>query len=348
MIEHQTYMLRCIALAKLGTSLVASNPLVGAVLVYNNNIIGEGYHQQFGAPHAEVNCINSVSESNQPFIEKATLYISLEPCNHFGKTPPCTDLIISHNIKNVVIGCIDPNPEVSGKGLIKLKESGVNVIGPICENECLELNQAFFYTQQNQKSFIVAKWAQSQNGFINENKNSRTLISNNYTQRWVHKLRSQFQAILVGSNTIAIDNPYLNCRLYNHFYPTIIIIDRYLKLDLPKYNIYNAPNIIVVNTLKAEKENHINYWKINDDSNFYEQLASMLFSNNIHKVLVEGGATIIDLMLKAKLLNTVYTITNLELHIDNGIAAPALENYFKNKTMRIGNDEISVFATKNI
>src|SRR6476660_1127293 len=208
--SHETYMYRCLQLAQLGVGNVAPNPMVGAVLVHNDKIIGEGYHRKYGEPHAEVNCINSVSPDKQELISQSTLYVSLEPCAHFGKTPPCADLIIRHKIPRVVIGCRDPFTEVNGKGIEKLKSAGVNVETGILEKECIALNKRFFIFHTQHRPYIILKWAQTADEFIATlttesqaigNIQRRLLISNEYTNRLVHKWRSDEAAILVGKNT---------------------------------------------------------------------------------------------------------------------------------------------------
>ena len=213
-IDHYTYMQRCLQLAVLGAGNVAPNPMVGAVLVNNGDIIGEGYHQQYGGPHAEPNCINDVPVEMKHMIPGSTLYVSLEPCAHFGKTPPCADLIIKTGIKKVVVGCRDPFSKVDGKGIDKLRNAGVEVIIGEWENECKELNKRFFTFHTKSRPYIVLKWAQTANGKMAAEGEDRLLISNDYTNRLVHKWRSEEAAILVGRNTALMDNPSLTTRLW--------------------------------------------------------------------------------------------------------------------------------------
>ncbi len=212
--------------------------MVGAVLVYDNKIIGEGYHQKYGKAHAEVNCINSVRQEDKFLVEKSTLYVSLEPCSHYGKTPPCVDLIIKNKIKKVVIGCIDVYKEVAGKGIQKLQDAGVEVVTGVLEKECIDLNKRFFTFQQKFRPYIILKWAQSFNGKIaaktsssttEEAINKRTFISNDYSNRLVHKWRSEEAAILVGTNTVLQDDPLLTTRLWTGKNAIRIIIDKELN-----------------------------------------------------------------------------------------------------------------------
>ena len=211
--SDEKYISRCLQLAKLGAGNVAPNPMVGAVLVHNHIIIGEGYHKQFGEAHAEVNCINSVIAEQKSLIEKSTMFVSLEPCSHFGKTPPCSNLIIQQKIKKVVIGCRDIYEEVDGKGIERLRNAGVEVVTGILENESKELNKRFFTFHQQKRPYIILKWVQSANGKIGS-ENERIFISNNYSNRLVHKWRSEEAAILVGKNTVLIDDPALTTRLW--------------------------------------------------------------------------------------------------------------------------------------
>jgi diaminohydroxyphosphoribosylaminopyrimidine deaminase/5-amino-6-(5-phosphoribosylamino)uracil reductase len=204
--------------------------MVGAVLVYEDRIIGEGYHQLYGKAHAEVNCINSVKEEDQPLIARSTIYVSLEPCAHYGKTPPCADLIIARRIPRVVVGCRDPFPEVDGKGIEKLRAAGVEVTVGVLEAECKELNRRFFTFHTQHRPYIVLKWAQSMNGRIAGDGEGRVLISNAYTNRLVHRWRSEEAGILVGTRTALADDPALTARLWNGPDPVRLVIDKELRL----------------------------------------------------------------------------------------------------------------------
>src|SRR4026209_222335 len=205
-------MLRCLELAEKGSGYVAPNPMVGAVLVHDGKIIGEGYHRQYGQAHAEVNCLSSIKEGDKNKIARSVLYVSLEPCSHFGKTPPCTDLIITNKIPNVVIGCSDPFKEVNGKGIEKLKAAGVNVVYGILERECQQLNKRFFTFHTRHRPYIILKWAETADGKIAGDGASRLFISNEQTNRLVHKWRSEEASILVGTNTVLMHDPELTTR----------------------------------------------------------------------------------------------------------------------------------------
>ncbi len=236
----ESFMHRCLELARLGAGYVAPNPMVGAVLLHEGRIIGEGWHKEYGKAHAEVNCINAVKESERQFISQSTLYVSLEPCAHHGKTPPCTDLIIRHKIPRVVIGCRDSFKEVDGKGIEKLKAAGIEVETAVLEQECRELNKRFFTFHTKQRPYIILKWAQTSDGFIaplippkvgiSEPQTQRLFISNEYSNILVHQWRSEEAAIMVGTNTALLDNPELTTRLWPGPSPVRLVIDLNLRL----------------------------------------------------------------------------------------------------------------------
>jgi riboflavin biosynthesis protein RibD len=284
----EQYMSRCLQLAKQGAGMVAPNPMVGAVLVYEGRIIGEGYHGKYGEAHAEVNCINSVRNTDRHLIEKSILYVSLEPCNHYGKTPPCSELIIEKKIPKVVIGCMDVYKEVAGKGILKLRNAGVEVVTEVLEKECLELNKRFFTFHQKFRPYIILKWAQSVNGKIGC-KNERIFISNEYSNRLVHKWRSEEPAILVGTNTALQDNPSLTVRLWHGKNPVRIIIDK--ELNLPStLNVFNPDaKTIIYNFIKNSTEKNLVYIKL-EVENFLNQILDSLFEMNIQSLIIEGGS----------------------------------------------------------
>ncbi len=337
-------MQRCLQLAKLGFATVAPNPLVGAVLVYNNNIIGEGYHMQYGQAHAEVNCINNVAAHNMPFIKDATLYVSLEPCNHYGKTPPCSNLIVQQQIKNVVIGCVDGNSKVNGAGIAYLQQNGINVITGVLQNECQLLNETFFYALQKQRPLVTLKWAQSKDGFMNDATKERTLITNHCTNVWVHQLRTNYQAIMVGSNTIAIDNPMLNSRLYGNYATTTIVIDRYLQLNLVHKKILTNKQIVIVNCLQQKTIDNVIYLKINDDELFLQNTLEQLFLLGIQSVLIEGGASLLQLFLQQNLCNKIVLVQNNNLLLYQGLLAPSKWSLPLHQQIYIQNNSINIYS----
>ena len=270
-------MHRCLELALSGSGNVAPNPMVGSVLVYNDRIIGEGYHQQYGKAHAEVNCIASVAEADRESISKSTMYVSLEPCAHYGKTPPCADLIIQHKIPHVVVGCRDPFEEVNGKGIEKLLAAGIKVEMSELEKECIELNKRFFTFHTKQRPYIILKWAQTADQFIGVNSPAqRLLISNEYSNRLVHKWRSEEAGILIGTNTALLDDPELTVRHWPGRSPIRLVIDIDLRLpaDLKIFN-KEIPTIIF-NSKKEQRENGLHYYRLNNDENITRQLMEAL------------------------------------------------------------------------
>lgn len=334
-------MHRCLELAKLAAGNVAPNPMVGAVLVYEKRIIGEGYHKKFGEPHAEVNCINSVNEEDKDFIDKSTLYVSLEPCSHFGKTPPCTDLIIKNKIPKVVIGCKDVYKEVKGEGIKKLQDADVEVITGISEKECKELNKRFFTFHQRQRPYIILKWAESANGKTGSN-NERVLISNEYSNRLVHKWRSEEATILIGTNTALRDDPFLTTRLWNGNDPIRLVID--MNLRLPSHlKVFNKEvRTIIFNKLKHEENGNLAFYKI-EVENIIVQILKALYQMQIQSVLVEGGAKLLQSFIDAGLWDEARIIRNEELVISNGLDAPKLKNGVIINEEKLFTDSISYF-----
>lgn len=349
----EQYMDRCIRLAKQGAGNVAPNPMVGAVLIYDNLIIGEGYHQKYGAAHAEVNCINNVKDENKALIDKSTMYVSLEPCSHYGKTPPCADLIIKSKIKKVVIGSADVYKEVAGKGIQKLRDAGVEVITGILEKECLDLNRRFFTFHQQFRPYIILKWAQSINAKIAAQKfppasatikdlPGRTLISNDYSNRLVHKWRSEEAAILIGTHTAMQDDPVLTTRLWAGKNPIRIVIDKELRLP-SQLSVFNQEaKTIIYNTQKDLTQENLAYIKLDHDD-FMGQMVDSLFEMNIQSVLAEGGAKTLQSFIDCGLWDEARVITNDDLYLENGIAAPALKDCIPEKKERYFGDEIHYY-----
>jgi diaminohydroxyphosphoribosylaminopyrimidine deaminase/5-amino-6-(5-phosphoribosylamino)uracil reductase len=336
-------MHRCLQLAKLGEGHVAPNPMVGAVLVYENVIIGEGYHQRYGQAHAEVNCINSVSEANKSLIEKSTLYVSLEPCAHYGKTPPCADLIIKNNIPNVVIACRDSYEEVDGKGIEKLKQAGINVITGVLEKEALELNKRFFTFHTKHRPYIILKWAQSSDAKIAGDNFSAVKISHDITNRLVHKWRSEEAAILVGTNTALHDNPSLTTRFWQGNNPVRLVIDRNLKLPESLHLFDGSVKTIVFNQVEDKEQNGILFYKIAAEENWIAAIMTALFQLNIQSVLVEGGATLLQSFIDQGYWDEARVITNEQLTIGNGIHAPVLKNNTLTNTKKIATDLVVTY-----
>jgi diaminohydroxyphosphoribosylaminopyrimidine deaminase/5-amino-6-(5-phosphoribosylamino)uracil reductase len=343
----QSYMHRCIELALSGAGNVAPNPMVGAVLVHKERIIGEGYHRQYGQSHAEVNCINSVREEDQKLISSATLYVSLEPCAHFGKTPPCSDLIIQKQIPKVVIGCRDPFTEVDGKGIDKLQKAGIEVILGILEQECRELNKRFFCFVTKKRPYIILKWAQTANGKMAADSNERLLITNEYTNRLVHQWRSEETGILVGTNTALLDDPSLTNRLWNGKSPVRLVLDLSLRLPSSLKIFDQQEKTVVFNTVKQEENTNILYHIIDKEKNLAQEIAAACYQLNLQSILIEGGAKLLQSFIDADLWDEARVITNEELQITGGLHAPLL-NHPIIKKEKINSDTIHYYTNKPI
>lgn len=327
----------------MGAGYVAPNPMVGAVLVYNDRIIGEGFHQQYGQAHAEVNCINSVAEENKQFIEKSTLYVSLEPCAHFGKTPPCADLIIKNNIPKVVIACRDSYAAVNGKGIEKLTAAGVDVSVGVLEDEAIALNKRFFTFHQQQRPYIILKWAQSSNEKIAVTGNERIFISNACSNRMVHQWRSEEAAIMVGTNTALKDNPALTTRLVTGNDPVRLVIDMDLKLPASLQLFDGVVKTVVFNAVKQQEDEMLSFYKVDKKEKIIPQVLSVLYQQKIQSVLIEGGAQLLQSFIDENLWDEARVITNVEMVIGKGIDAPALLNKKLVKEDISGTDKIEYF-----
>jgi diaminohydroxyphosphoribosylaminopyrimidine deaminase / 5-amino-6-(5-phosphoribosylamino)uracil reductase len=303
MMEDSFYMKRCIHLAKLGQGNAAPNPLVGAVIVFNNKIIGEGYHEKYGEAHAEVNAVNSVKDKT--LLAESTIYVCLEPCAHFGKTPPCSDLIIEYKIKNVVIGCIDSYSEVAGKGVAKLKAAGINVKTGVLEKECLELNKRFFTYHNKKRPYVILKWAESIDGFMDiereQNQEGVHWISQAETKQMVHKWRNEENGIAVGANTFLTDHPKLTVREIEG----------------------NSPTRFIIGNIGGQKNNF--EFNIGSDVRLtVHELMDEIYEQNIQSILIEGGASILNQFLKAKIWDEVRIIRGVN-KISKGLKSPKLD-----------------------
>lgn len=342
MIAHEMMMQRCLQLATLGMGKVAPNPLVGAVLVYQEEIIGEGYHEQYGEAHAEVNCLNSVPAGKQSLIPFSTLYVSLEPCVHFGKTPPCTDLIIAKRIPRVVVGCVDSFGKVAGKGIAKMKDAGIEVAVGVMEKECRDLNRRFFTYHEKGRPYIILKWAQSADGFMALPGPMTAKVSNAFADRTVHQWRSEEQAILVGSNTILIDNPRLTNRLWAGDSPVRVILDKQLKLPA-SCNIFNhdAPSI-VYNLIQSREENTTEWIKMPAEDNFMKGVLDNLFERKVVSLMVEGGYKLLQYFINENLWDEARVITGM-VHLNDGLRAPVLSHATPVAVTRIAGDEVTYF-----
>ncbi len=349
---HETYMRRCLQLAKLGAGNVAPNPMVGSVLVYESRIIGEGYHRQYGQAHAEVNCINSVKPEDQHLIAHATIYVSLEPCVHFGKTPPCADLIIAKGIRKVVIGCRDPFEEVNGKGIEKLQAAGIEVINGVLEKECHWLNRRFFTYHTRHRPYILLKWAQTANGKMAVEGSERLLISGAVTNRLVHRWRSEESAILVGTRTAMMDNPSLTNRYWSGSNPVRLVVDRLLQLpanaalfseEAPLVVFNEKQNSVTLTTKFPFTAGHHFYYQVSADTDLVEQIVHACYHLRLQSVLVEGGARLLQSFIDTGNWDEARVITNRQLHIAEGLQSPQLAEAVAYKEKELLHDHIQYY-----
>lgn len=359
---HQYYIKRCLQIAKNGLGTTQPNPMVGALIVYNNRIIGEGYTSPYGGPHAEVNAIAAVK--NKHLLNKSTLYVTLEPCSHFGKTPPCSDLIIKYNIPKVVIGCKDDNPEVAGMGIAKLKASGCHVTVGVLENECKLHHRRFFTFYNKQRPYVIMKWAETENGLLApqfKDQKRPVWITNNYSRQLVHKWRSEEQAILIGTSTVIEDNPSLTVRDWAGKNPTRVVLDRTLKLG----NVFSvfkddtADTIIVYGDAKrhlnfdtdqkdeilpsSKNTKHISIdWS--QTKTIAHQICRLLQALNINSVIIEGGSKTLQTFIDEDLWDEARIFTGTS-RFEKGITAPKIDGKLYSVT-NIIDDKLAIYFNK--
>jgi len=317
------YMQRCIDLARCGEGSVAPNPMVGAVIVLDNKIISEGFHQLFGHEHAEVNAVNAVTDG--ALLKNATIYVSLEPCSHVGKTPPCADLLVKCGFKRVVIGSIDSYSEVAGKGVSKLKDAGIEVTVGVLEKECRELNKRFFTFHEKKRPYVILKWAQTKDGFIDKQRTDAQQLSNwisdSETQTLVHKWRSQEQSILVGRKTVENDNPVLTVREISGNNPIRIVLDSHLRLPMSSLVFNNESKTICINLVKSEKVGNIEWLKVPNMN--ATNILEALYNSNIQSVFVEGGSATHQSFIDSNLWDEIRVIVG-DSFFNEGLKAPIL------------------------
>ncbi|MFD2146524.1 bifunctional diaminohydroxyphosphoribosylaminopyrimidine deaminase/5-amino-6-(5-phosphoribosylamino)uracil reductase RibD [Mucilaginibacter antarcticus] len=346
--HHEQYMQRCLDLAALGIGNVSPNPMVGSVVVHNGRIIGEGYHQQYGQPHAEVNAVNQVLQnfSNADELLKAsTIYVSLEPCAHYGKTPPCADLIIKHRIPEVIIGCRDPFEAVDGKGIEKLKDAGINVTLGVLEEECQFLNRRFFTRVKKHRPYVILKWAQTADKFFAPDDNSQFWITGAESRKLVHQWRGEEDAILVGKNTAATDNPQLNVRYSEGKSPKRIVIDRRLELSKDLNLFDQSVETLVFNELKTDIEGKIKYIALEDFDRYVPQyILYQLYLQDIQSVIIEGGAHTLNSFIAANLWDEARVFTGAST-LTKGIKAPQVNGVIAAETTT-GPDHLQITYNK--
>ncbi|WP_036597019.1 bifunctional diaminohydroxyphosphoribosylaminopyrimidine deaminase/5-amino-6-(5-phosphoribosylamino)uracil reductase RibD [Olleya marilimosa] len=362
-LSDQLYITRALQIAKNGLGLTRPNPMVGCVIVYNNTIIAEGFTSEYGGNHAEVNAINNVQD--KALLKEATIYVTLEPCSHYGKTPPCSDLIIYHQIPNIVIGCVDDNPEVAGKGIKKLLEAGRNVKVGVLEAECKAHHKRFFTFHNKKRPYIILKWAESNDGFIapkSKNEQKPVWITNTYSRQLVHKWRTEEQAILVGTNTVLHDNPTLNVRDWTGNNPLRVVLDKNkaLKADCNVFNA-KAESLLIYHNNKAT-QNTKQTWSIHPPNNTMvgdlnavidfsqkenqaQQICDTLFKHNINSVIIEGGSKTLQLFIDAGLWDEARVFKGQTI-FKEGVKAPKLQGKLINQSS-ILDDLLYIYKNTN-
>jgi diaminohydroxyphosphoribosylaminopyrimidine deaminase / 5-amino-6-(5-phosphoribosylamino)uracil reductase len=340
---HQKYIKRCIELAKNGLGTTYPNPLVGSVIVHDGKIIGEGWHRKSGEAHAEVNAINSVKDKS--LLSKATIYVSLEPCSHFGKTPPCCDLIITNKIPNVVIGTIDPFAKVAGSGIKKLIEAGRNVTVGILEDECNELNKRFFTFHQKKRPYIILKWAETADGFIapsQKEEQKPVWITNTFSRQMVHKWRSEEQAMLVGTQTVLDDNPKLDVRDWKGINPIRIVLDKSGRISADYFvKDTTLKTIFITENQNFANSDNLFYENCTFDNSLALNVADLLFKHEIQSVIIEGGRQTLQTFIDANLWDEARVFKG-NVSFKNGISAPNLTGNLV-ETQTVLDDELLIF-----
>ena len=338
-------MQRCLELAAKGLGRVAPNPMVGCVIVHQGTIVAEGYHETFGAPHAEPNAIRQLSDE---VLRESTLYVNLEPCSHYGKTPPCADLIIHKGIRKVVVGNLDPNPLVAGKGIQKLKDAGITIEQGILEKECRELNKRFFTFHEKKRPYIILKWAQTADGFISQwplpEMKEDNWITGPEAKALSHQWRAQEQGILVGYNTLINDDPLLTTRLAEGHNPLRMVLTR--ETDLPaNLQVFNKEaKTVVFNSLKSEMKHFVEYVKI-DWADKVKEVLDTCYTRQIASIIVEGGTNTIYNFMNSELWDEARVFVNPAKQFTHGIAAPEI-GLGNHKPVAIGNDLLYTIKNK--
>lgn len=345
MTSNEKYMSRCIQLAQNGLGRTYPNPMVGSVIVYNDSIIGEGWHQKAGEPHAEVHAVKSVKDKS--LLKKATIYVSLEPCSHYGKTPPCSNLIIESGIKRVVIGTVDPFSEVSGKGIKKLMDAGCEVIVGVRERECRELNQRFFTFHLQKRPYIILKWAASDDGFLSPvpqtGKRKSVWITNRYSKQLVHKWRAEEEAIMVGTNTAVRDNPKLDTRLWRGEHPVRVVLDRKLRIPLDSHLFDDSIKTLIIteNNCPERTSRNIIFEAIDFNKDLPSQVCEVLWRHEIQSVIIEGGRQTLQTFIDSEKWDEARLFTGT-VHFGDGTRAPQFSGKLITEA-KIASDTLKIY-----
>lgn len=334
----EVFMQRAIDLALLGRGSVSPNPLVGCVIVHDGLVVGEGFHQKYGEAHAEVNAIASVADKG--VLKHSTLYVNLEPCSHYGKTPPCADLLIQYAVKKVVVSNLDSNPLVSGNGVRKLRAAGIEVITGLLEKEGRILNRRFFTAMEKKRPFILLKWAQTSDGFIARENGDSRWISNEQARQLVHRWRTEEDAVMVGARTAMHDNPQLNVRDWTGRDPVRVVTDRYLKLS-DSLHLFNLQQpTLCYNLLRHESHHNLELVRL-DEANFFEDLLKDLLKRKIQSVIVEGGANTLQMFIDRGLWDEARIFTSPQT-FKKGLRAPLLPGQLR-ASYTVDTDRFEIF-----
>ena len=343
---HEFYIKRCIDIAKNALGSSRPNPMVGSVIVHNNTIIGEGYTSAYGGNHAEVNAIQSVTQ--KALLKEATLYVTLEPCSHFGKTPPCSDLIIANNIPNVVIGTIDTHSKVAGQGIIKLQSKGCNVTVGVLENDCKAHHKRFFTFHNKQRPYIILKWAETSNGFIapaSKKETKPVWITNTLSRQLVHKWRAEEQAILVGTNTVTQDNPSLTVRDWTGQQPLRVVLDKDLKLHSDA-SVFNAAAETLIISSKSSEQESIKTIDFSNSETIAQQICTVLHNQDVNSVIIEGGAKTLQSFINEGLWDEARVFTGA-IQFNNSVKAPEFSGTLLSEE-RLLEDTLRIYSNNTI
>jgi diaminohydroxyphosphoribosylaminopyrimidine deaminase/5-amino-6-(5-phosphoribosylamino)uracil reductase len=337
------FMHRAIELARNGAGLVSPNPMVGCVITKNDRIIGEGWHRKFGGKHAEVNAIESVKD--QSSLANAEMYVTLEPCTHYGKTPPCADLIIEKKIQKIFISVTDPNPVVKGKGISRLKNSGIEVNTGLAISEASELNKRYITALVKNRPYIILKWAQTRDGFIARENYDSKWVSNELSRQMVHQWRTEEDAVLAGFNTIKTDNPKLNVRDWTGRNPVRVVIDKKAELG-PGLNVFDkSQKTLIYNIVKDQCESNLEYIKV-PEANFINEILSNLVKAGIHSLIVEGGGSTHGEFIDSDLWDESRIFVS-DVLFNKGIRAAQLKNQVLLNKTKIKNDSLYIYRNQN-
>ncbi len=338
--EHELFMKRALDLARLGAGTVSPNPMVGCVIVHQGKIVGEGFHKKYGDWHAEVNAVDSVLDKS--ILSESEVYVTLEPCSHFGKTPPCADLLVKHHVKKIIVCNLDPNPLVAGKGIQKLIDASIEVETGVLVEEGRELNKRFFTFFEQKRPYIILKWAESADGFIAKPNYETVQISNSLSRRFVHKMRAENDAIMVGTNTVRYDNPQLNIRFWTGKNPIRVLIDRELSLSVDAKIFDNLQPTFCYNSIKNEENGATIFVKKTD----LKEIVEDLFSRKIQSIIIEGGTKLIESFLKLNLWDEAIVLRS-QTSLNEGILSPKISSFGNQKKIeKLGDNEVIMFSQK--